>query len=196
MLTSITPLGERGRGQRWVVTVAFFMLGAAAAGAASGAALGWAGHALFDRLWVGWSARALLLAGFALMALALELSGRRIPGPRRQVSESWLPAFRGWVYGGGFGVQLGSGVTTIVSTTLVYLTFLSAFVTGSTYYGFLIGLTFGAVRGAAILPAARVHTTASLQRLARRVANWRAYASRAGLLAQAAILVALVTIAL
>jgi hypothetical protein len=52
----------------------------------------------------------------ALVALALDLSPRPVPGPRRQVDDRWRDQYRGWVYGLGYGVQLGVGVTTIVSS--------------------------------------------------------------------------------
>jgi len=46
MLGSITPLGERGRGSRWGVTVSAYLMGSAVGGAALGAMLGWIGSPL------------------------------------------------------------------------------------------------------------------------------------------------------
>ena len=46
MLGSITPLGERGRGSRWGITVSAYIIGSAAGGAALGSMLGWAGSPL------------------------------------------------------------------------------------------------------------------------------------------------------
>ena len=40
MLTSITPLGERGRGNSWAVTVAAYLVGSVLGGALTGAVLG------------------------------------------------------------------------------------------------------------------------------------------------------------
>ena len=37
-------------------------------------------------------------------------------GRRRQVNEDWMARYRGWAYGAGFGLQLGLGVVTIVTT--------------------------------------------------------------------------------
>ena len=34
---------------------------------------------------------------------------------------SWLGRYRSWVYGLGFGVQLGAGVTTVVVSSAVYV---------------------------------------------------------------------------
>ena len=120
MLGSITPLGERSRGRRWGITVTAFALAATAAGAGLGAVLGAAGGL------VGLSAttRTGLLAAAVAVAVAVDLvPGLRAPGPRRQVNEAWLHRYRGWVYGAGFGLQLGLGVTTIVSTAAVYAEF-------------------------------------------------------------------------
>ena len=43
------------------------------------------------------------------------------PGPRRQVNERWLDEYRGWVYGLGFGAQLGLGVTTVITSAATYV---------------------------------------------------------------------------
>src|SRR5436190_18791105 len=113
MLGSITPLGERSRGRRWGITVTAFALAAGAAGAALGAALGAAGG-LVD---VSATPRTALLGLAVAAAVVVDVvPGVRAPGPRRQVNEAWLHRYRGWVYGAGFGLQLGLGVTTIVST--------------------------------------------------------------------------------
>jgi hypothetical protein len=36
-------------------------------------------------------------------------SGSGCPSWQRQVDERWLTTYRGWVYGAGFGFQLGAG---------------------------------------------------------------------------------------
>src|SRR5690242_14139999 len=104
---SITPLGERGRGMRWGVTATACAIGAVIGGALTGAVAGLAGDALLGGLD---STQALaVLAGACLLGLAadLRLFGTRLPTVRRQVDERWLRKYRGWVYGVGFGFQLG-----------------------------------------------------------------------------------------
>src|SRR5437868_11722777 len=113
MLASITPLGERGRQSRWPLTVGAFLLGATAAGVGLGALIGALGSLLLGQDG-GASARLALLAGALVLAAVLDAL-HAVPGPRRQVNERWLDEFRGWVYGIGFGGQLGIGVTTVVS---------------------------------------------------------------------------------
>ena len=89
MLASITPLGERGRGSRWAVTVSAFAVGAAGAGLVLGAGLGELGALVVpDR--VGAAARLAVLAVVLLGALVLDTVPPAVPGPRRQVDPRWL----------------------------------------------------------------------------------------------------------
>src|SRR5438552_14852680 len=123
MLTSITPLGERRRGNRWWLTTAALVLGCVLAGAGAGALAGGLGHAILSGVSVAW--RLALVAAALAAGLLLDLGRRRrlLPTVRRQVNEDWLRAYRGWVYGLGFGIQLGTGVATVVTTSAVYATF-------------------------------------------------------------------------
>ncbi len=166
MLTSISPLGERARGNRWWLTVWWLALGAVLGGAAVGAALGALGQALAGS--VGDRVRLVVLAGAGLVAAAWDISGRRLPG-RRQVNEDWLVAYRSWVYGTGFGLQLGAAVATVVNTALVPLFMLAALLAGDTASGLVIGAAFGAARGASMALGSRVRTTDDLRRLHRRL---------------------------
>ena len=166
MLTSISPLGERARGNRWWLTVGWLSLGAVVGGAAVGAALGAAGQWLAGAFSDG--ARLAVLAGACAAAAAWDLSGRRLPG-RRQVNEDWLVSYRSWVYGAGFGLQLGAGVATVANTALVPLFMLAALLAGEAGAGLAIGAAFGAARGASMVLSSRVRTTDDLRRLHRRL---------------------------
>ncbi len=192
MLGSITPLGERSRGRRWGVTVTAFTLAAAAAGAGAGAILGAAGGL------AGMSAttRMGLLGAAVAVAIAVDLvPGLRPPGPHRQVNEAWLHRYRGWVYGAGFGFQLGLGVTTIVSTAAVYATGAAAFLAGSAAAGAAVGAAFGLARAATLLTAGGVHEPRSLATLDRRLRAWERPARVAALLAEAALIALAVAVA-
>lgn len=160
MLTSITPLGERGRQRRWGVTVTAYAVSSTTAGATLGALLG-----LLPDL------PPAVFAIACLVAAAADLRPGALPTVKRQVNEDWLHAYRGWVYGVGFGAQLGLGVVTIVTTAAVYATVLAAAL-GSPAYGALVGATFGFVRAAPALLTARVTTTARLVALSRRIERW------------------------
>jgi len=63
----------------------------------------------------------------------------------RQVDDGWLPRYRGWVYGAGFGLQLGLGVVTIVTTAAVPAVWLLALLTASPSHGAAVGLAFQVV---------------------------------------------------
>ena len=172
MLASITPLGERGRRSRWTATVVAFLLGATAAGVLAGALLGLAGSLLSPAV-LGWSARLAVLALAALVALALDVGPLRVPGPRRQVNERWRDEYRGWVYGVGYGAQLGLGVTTVVSSAATYVALLAALLSGSPARGMLMVGLFGLVRGAQPLMTVRVHRPDQLLDLHTWLLRWR-----------------------
>ena len=178
MLGSITPLGERSRRMRWGITAAAYGLGCVAGGGAIGGLLGLVGAPLASRLAAGALLGLAALAACVAVAFDLRLFGLRLPTPRRQVDDRWLRRYRGWVYGVGFGFQLGLGVVTIVSTAAVYLAGLCALLSGGAAAGALIGGVFGAARACTLLlargadsPAAVVALDGTMQRLRGRAAT-------------------------
>jgi hypothetical protein len=180
MLASITPLGERGRQSRWVLTVSAFLAGATAAGAAAGALAGLAGQVALGDV-TAWRTRLAILALALVVAIGLDTLPAGVPGPRRQVNERWLDEFRGWVYGFGFGAQLGLAVTTVVSSAATYVALLAAFLTGDIGRGALVLGCYGAVRGLTPLATARIRRPDQLLAMHIRLERWRAPAARAGL---------------
>ncbi|MDQ6607196.1 MAG: hypothetical protein M3Z06_11695, partial [Actinomycetota bacterium] len=119
------------------------------------------------------------LAVVLAVALCLDLRGAP-PGPLRQVNERWLDEFRGWVYGLGFGVQLGLAVTTVVSSAATYVALAAAFLTGDAARGALVLGCFGVIRGITPLAAARVRRPDQLLALHAGLERWRAPSARAG----------------
>lgn len=188
MLASITPLGERGRRSTWGVTASAFLLGAVLAGVAAGAALGALGSLVVPP-GVGSGARVAVLAAALAVAIALDGVARRIPGPRRQVDERWLDRYRGWVYGFGYGWQLGLAVTTVVSSAATYVALLAAFLARDAAAGALVLGCFGLVRGLTPLAAAHVRSQRQLVGLHRALERWRNGARWAAVASQAALLV-------
>jgi sulfite exporter TauE/SafE len=190
MLASITPLGERGRHSHYAVTVIAFSLAGVLAGAALGAALGALGGVVLGG--TGPGPRLTALAIVLGVALVVDLGPGAVPGPRRQVNERWLDAYRGWVYGTGFGGQLGIGVTTVVSSAATYAALLAALLCGSTASGALVLGSYGAIRGLTPLLAVRVRTPEQLLALHRRLARAQRPATAAGyaLLAAATVVAA------
>lgn len=169
MLSSIHPLGERARGNRWGTTATWYLLGSVAGGSTMGVISGSLGAVLFS----GTSASTITIAvvALAVLAAAADGFGWRVPSPERQVNESWLTRYRSWVYGAGFGFELGTGVMTFIKTATVYLLWVLATLTASPVYGGLIGAWFGLVRGAALLTVRTVVDPASLRSYFRRMAR-------------------------
>lgn len=172
MLSSIHPLGERARNNRWSVTIAAFTLGAVVGGAVIGGALGWLGSLSPVRE----DLALLIVGGLALIAGGLDLIGVRAPGPTRQVNERWIGALRGTVYGLGFGAQLGTGLATFVVTWGVWVLLIAELLSGSVAAGAFIGGVFGLGRALAPLaagwidrPSRLTKFNAGLARLARPV---------------------------
>ncbi len=174
MLSTITPLAERGRGHRFAVTATWFVAGATAGGATLGAlAAGLAAAvAVIDP---GTTTRALLAAAAAVVCLAadLRIAGFRLPGHGRQVDERWLDRYRPWVYAGGFGWQIGAGVTTYLMTAAVYLLVVVAALTGLPAVALAVGVLFGLLRGLAVTAGAGITSSARLVAFHRRFEAWR-----------------------
>src|SRR5438309_986675 len=137
MLSSITPLGERGRGASWSRTVVAYIFASGATAAAVGALLGTVGRMAP----VSTAQAMVVLAVLAGIGIALEskLGGLRLPTVHRQVDNAWLTTYRDWVYGAGFGAQLGAGVGTIVLSSAVYVLLAAEFLTRSPIEGLALG---------------------------------------------------------
>lgn len=169
MLSQLTPVGEASRGYRYRTTAIWFVTGAVVGGAMLGgvmAALAAAVAAL--------DASSVVLLGvaaaLAVLAAAVDAGvlGFSPPFFRRQVNEYWLGRYRAWVYGSGFGWQVGTGVTTYIMTAAVFLTIALGALSASPLAALLIGIGFGLARGLAVLLTARLRTTAELFALHRR----------------------------
>lgn len=174
MLSSITPLTESGRGNRYWKTAGWFVLGAVAGGATLGVVA--AGGALLVRaidLPAGAALAGAVLAAAVTLASDLSIGGWRLPSNPRQVNRAWLDGYRSWVYGLGFGWQLGVGVATFVMSATVYLMVVLAALSGRPLFAFLVVTGFGLIRGLAILPAAKVRTSAGLMNLHRSIERFR-----------------------
>jgi hypothetical protein len=191
MLSSISPLGERARGSRWWRTTTSYVIASVIGGAALGAALGGLGGRVG-----GSRALVVVAAAVAVLGAALEPSAR-VPTWHRQVDENWLVGFRDWVYGAGYGFQLGLGTVTVVTSAVTYLTWLLELVAGSWYAGAVIGATFGLLRGLPLLAMAGAGDVATLRRrnasivarepAVRRVTAIGQLTAAAGLLAVAVV---------
>ena len=163
MLSSITPMTEAGRGYRFSSTARWFVAGGILGGCTTGAvaALAATGVGALDLSDPArWGIGAVVAAATA--AVDLGIAGVELPIFKRQVNDAWLRRYRSWVYGGGFGWQIGTGVATYIMTAAVLLTVGLAILTGDPAAALLIGFTFGTVRGAAVYLGRSATTPAAL----------------------------------
>jgi hypothetical protein len=170
MLSTITPITEQARGRRYWATVPWYVMGAIAGGATLGllAAL----LALpIGALDLSTSAVLAIVAVLGTVSILsdLRVGGFQLPRHGRQVDRLWLDHYRSWVYGTGFGWQIGVGLATYIVTSAVYLAVAIAALSGSPAAAFGIGLAFGTVRGLAIFLGAGAKTLEALRSLHRRI---------------------------
>jgi sulfite exporter TauE/SafE len=194
VLGTITPLGERARQSRWGVTALFYMLGSLLSGALLGGIAGTIGSTwstiVTDDFALG------IIAVIATLGLALDtgIIAVSLPTTRRQVNDTMLPKYRGWVYGAVFGLQLGTGVLTIVRSSVIYVVFVTAMLAGNSTVGAAIGASFGALRASSLLLAASADDWNAVARLSRRLDVWRARAWIVGRIGVAVCVAACLTI--
>lgn len=169
MLSQLTPVGEASRGYRYRTTAAWFVLGAVLGGATLGAAMA-AMAAIVATLDLTATALLGIAAGAAALGAAVDGGALGVSPPffKRQVNEYWLSKYRAWVYGSGFGWQIGAGVTTYIMTAAVVVTIAFGALTAGPGAALALGLVFGLARGLAVLLTARRRTTAELFALHRR----------------------------
>ncbi|NLV55757.1 MAG: hypothetical protein GXY13_09120 [Acidimicrobiales bacterium] len=170
MLSTITPMAERARGHRYGVTATWFVVGAALGGLTLGAVAALVAVGV-GALGLSTTAVATIAAVLAGTAAAVDAGtfGRRPPFFRRQVDDAWLSTYRAWVYGGGFGWQIGVGFATYIMTAGVALTALLAALTGSPAAALLVGVVFGTARGLVVLLGAGLRSPAALGALHARL---------------------------
>ena len=171
MLSTITPLAEKGRGHRWSATATWYLTGSVAGGATLGAVLALlaAGvHELVPATTAAATTTAIVAVGLTLLAAAAEAGVAPLPVHHRQVNERWLDAYRPWVYATGFGWQIGTGVATYIKTSAVYVLIALAALTGDPLVALSVGLLFGLVRGLAVFTSRGITTTTALASFHRR----------------------------
>ncbi|MDY7101264.1 MAG: hypothetical protein S0880_08755 [Actinomycetota bacterium] len=169
MLSSIHPLGERVKGNRYQVTAGAYVVGSTLGGTALGALAAVAGLAVHVLVPTG--AALAIAAIVALGGAVADRTGLRLPCWRRQVDERWLDVYRGTVYGAGFGAQLGFGLVTIVTSASTYVAVAMAVLIGGPVSALVIGTTFGTVRGLVLLSGRRITGPESLRHFHRRLAE-------------------------
>jgi hypothetical protein len=175
VLSSITPFAERSRGHRYRVTAGWFVGGALAGGASLGvlaAGLAGAASVLHVNRHPAWVAGTVAVLAGAAAAVDAGVFGAVIPIWRRQLNDAWMTRYRGWVYGAGYGWQLGAGFATYMMTAAVIVVPLLGALTGDPLVALAICTLFGLVRGLVVLLTAPAASPAQLRTLHRRFENW------------------------
>ena len=173
MLASITPLSEVERGHRFRTTALWYVTGSLVGGTTLGLCIA--------ALSVGVGAISLTSHEVILVALVASAvavmsdtgAGRfHLPVHHRQVNERWLDRFRPWVYGVGFGWQIGTGLATYIMTAGVYLMIVLSALNREPWLSFGFGLLFGLVRGLSVCLGRRITSTKVLTEFHRRFHTW------------------------
>jgi hypothetical protein len=157
MLSMVTPSGEASRGHRYSLTAVWFVAGAVVGGATLGAVIGGLA-AVVHQLAPDGRVVAVAVVASAMLTIGsdLRIGGFSLPRIPRQVDELWLNRYRGWVYGAGYGWQIGVGLSTYVMTAAVYLMIALGALSGRPLVGLFLGVGFGTCRGLALLLGARL----------------------------------------
>ncbi|HDH03432.1 MAG TPA: hypothetical protein ENH15_04220 [Actinobacteria bacterium] len=183
MLSSIHPFGERSRNNRYALTVLAYVIGSVVGGALSGAAFGAIGSAAVSV--IGPATTPILVMGGIVAAAGIMfdmgVGGLRLPTLHRQVNEDWLTTYRSWVYGAGWGFQLGFGLMTIVPSASIYTMFVLIVLNGSIVGGIIVGSFFGLARSSMIFTMARVDSPERLRSAHRTLQRRRVGGHRAAL---------------
>jgi hypothetical protein len=172
MLSTITPLSERAKGHAYPSTATWFVLGGVAGGATLGTAMALLALGV-NSLHLSSAVIGAVAVGAALVAAGSDagIGGMRLPIHRRQVNERWLDQYRPWVYGSGFGWQIGTGLSTYITTAAVYLMVVLGALTTVPLAALAVGTGFGLVRGLAVLLTRHLTDPARLRSFHRRFAQ-------------------------
>ncbi len=197
MLSTITPFGERSRGHRYASTASWFVVGSVLGGLtlgglAAGLAIAAGGTGVSSD--PAWLASAVAVAAGAAAAIDADVFGQVIPIWRRQVNDQWLARYRSWVYGVGFGWQIGVGVATYIMTAAVFLVVFLAAASRSAADALALCGLFGLSRGLAVFLTAKVDSPAQLRGLHHRFDQTGPAVRVAVIAVQAGVAVAALTV--
>jgi len=194
MLSTITPFEERSKGHRYAATSAWFVVGATLGGLMLGGVIALLAIATRSSgLSAGVAGTLGLVASLTVFLSETGLAAVHLPVHRRQVNERWLDAYRPWVYGAGFGFQIGTGVATYITTAAVYLMVVLGALTGRPEVAFAVGGAFGLARGLAVTLTRRVNSPTALLAFHLRFVNLRPWADRGVLASLVVVSVVLAT---
>jgi hypothetical protein len=168
MLSSLTSFGEASRGNRYSVASTAFVAAALVGGLCLGLALAVPALAI-GAIGLTPTGTAAVVAIAAAVTIAADFGFLKTPRIPRQVDESWFGQFRPWVYGAGYGWQIGAGLATYVMTNAVYLMLVVGVMTTNPWIATCVGALFGGIRGLTLLIGWRLVDPAKIRSLHRRL---------------------------
>jgi hypothetical protein len=188
MLSTITPLSERARGHSYRATTTWFVVGATGGGLTIGVVMALLAGGV-GALHLSSTTLGSVAIGAVLVACGSDLGigGFRLPIHHRQVNERWLDHYRPWVYGAGFGWQIGTGVATYITTSAVYLMVTLGALTTNPAVALALGTGFGTLRGLAVLLTRKLSTPTELLAFHRHFAEAGPTVGRAVVAVEAAV---------
>jgi sulfite exporter TauE/SafE len=197
MLGSLNPLVQRVRNGKWWVTTTAYVVSSTVGGTVIGAVLGALGGQMRATRQPSPLVALAVLAALGLSGAVFDLEAfrLRLPTVVRQVDEAWRYRYRNWVYATGYGLQLGLGITTIVTTAAVYTTLITAFLVGSWPLGAAIGAWFGFARSVSVLTVGRVQSSSQFDAIESELKRWNRRSKLATVFGQAVVGVALAGVA-
>ena len=190
MLSTITPMAEAGRGHSFRSTSVWFVVGSVAGGLTLGSLM--AGIALLVAGLEATSTTTLSIVAVASLVAAASdgrIAGFHLPGHDRQVNERWLDRYRSWVYGAGFGWQIGVGLATYIMTAGIYLLILVGGLSANPWVALALGGLFGLVRGLAVYLSAGLDSGERLLSFHARFESWREPVRQSMIVLQASVAV-------
>lgn len=194
MIGTITPLVQGAHGRiRWFSTLVAYTLGSTLAGAVVGTLFGLLGGLLNVPLHLG----IVILASYATLLMLGELGLIRLPSFRfyRQTRKEWFYAYGPLAAAFLWGLDLGTGLTTVRVFASFWLLPAAAFLLAEPLSGALIMGSYGL--GRALMVATGIvlpkgaETTGFLQALARRETDWHRFHATAMALGAALLLLTL-----
>jgi hypothetical protein len=169
MLSQITPIAEASRGYRYRTTALWYLAGSVLGGLSLGAVMALLAGVV-HALDLSATAALGIAAGVALLGAIIDSGVLGVAPPffLRQVNEDWLGRYRAWIYGSGFGWQVGAGVATYIMTAAVFATIAFGALSASPIAALALGGVFGLARGSTVYLTARARTTAQLYAIHRK----------------------------
>ena len=169
MLSQITPIGEASRGNRYRTTALWYVAGSVLGGLSLGAVMALLASVV-HALDVSFTVALAIASGVAMLGAIVDsgVLGFAPPFFLRQVNEDWLGKYRAWLYGSGFGWQVGAGVATYIMTAAVFVTIAFGALGASPIAALVLGGGFGLARGLTVYLTARAHNTAELFAIHRK----------------------------